>query len=78
MVGTIVDHAHQKKEHAGDRAVIKHLQHSAIDPLRSEARHAEHHVPHMTDAGVGDELLQIFLCHGAERPVNNIPGAKRA
>ena len=46
--------------------------------LGGEARHAEHDVAHMADAGVGDELFQIFLRHGAERAVDNIPRAQRA
>ena len=74
----VVDHADQKEEHAGDGAVIEHLQHRAIEPLGGEARHAEHHVAHVTYARIRDQFFKILLRHGAKRPVDNVPGAERA
>ncbi len=78
MMRPVVDHADQKKEHPGNRAVVKHLQHGAVDALGREARHAEHDITHVADTRIRDELLEILLRHGAQRAVNNIPCAERA
>ena len=46
-------------------------------PCGRERRHAEHHVAHVADRRVGDELLQVRLRHGAERAVDDVAGAER-
>jgi hypothetical protein len=72
VVCPIVDDADQEEEHGGDRPVVEHLEDGAVDPLRREGRHAEHHVAHVTDARVGDQLLQVLLGHGAHRTVDDV------
>src|SRR5213596_2719029 len=77
VVGAVVDHADQQEEHRRHGAVVEHLEHGAVDPLRREGGHAEHHVAHVADARVGDQLLHVRLRHGAHRAVDDVEGAER-
>ena len=78
MVRAVINHTDQKEEHPGDGSVIEHLQHGAVNALRGKARHAQHHITHVADAGIGDELLEVRLCHRAERAVNDVPRSQCA
>src|SRR5438128_2046561 len=77
VVRPVVDDAHEEEEHGSDRPVVEHLEDRAVDPLRREGRHAEHHVAHVADARIGDELLEILLRHGAHRAVDDVERAER-
>src|SRR5438132_1031572 len=76
VMRAVVDDTHQEEEHGRDRAVVEHLEHGAVDALRREGGHAEHDVAHVADARVGDELLQIRLCHRHDRAVDDVEGAE--
>ena len=61
MMRAVVDHADQDEEHRGDGAVIEHLEHGAVDSGGGEPGNAEHHVAHVANRGIGDQLLEVGL-----------------
>ena len=67
MVGAIIDHADQEEEHRRDGAVVEHLEHGAVDAGGGERRHPEHHVAHVADRRIGDQLLKSVcaIAHSA-------------
>ena len=78
MMGAVVNHADQDKEHRRDRAVIEHLEHGAVDAGRGKPGQPQHHVSHVADRGVRDQLLVISLRHRAQRPVHDVDRAHDA
>ena len=78
MVRAIVDHADQDKEHRRDGAVIEHLQHRAVDSRRRERRQPEHHVTHVANRRIGNQLLIVSLRHRAHRAIYYVDSADHA
>ena len=68
---TVVDDTHDKEEHRGDGAVIEHLEDRTGQPLRVHGRQTQGDNAHMTDAGIGDEFLEVRLRHCNQRAVHH-------
>src|SRR5216683_811352 len=75
MMSAVVNHTDQDEEHRRDRAVVEHLEDRAVDSDRRERRHPEHHVTHVANRRIRDELFVVLLRHRAECAVDDVDGA---
>ena len=70
-VAPVRQHPDDQEEPAGADAVVQHLIHGALHPLRVHRRDAEDDESKMADARVRDELLHVGLHHRDERAVDD-------
>jgi len=70
-MSAVIEDSDEKKEAAGDRAMIKHLKHGSVQAILVHGRESEEHEPHMTDTGIGNHLFEIGLGQRHKATVNN-------
>ena len=57
--------------------MAQHLVQGALRALRIEREHAQHDEAEMADRGIGDQLLDVGLHHGDQRPVHDADHRQR-